>query len=91
MGVAAKQTREPLGEGAPRAIGPPVGEAPDRQSQLDDLAACWQVGGPSLVAAMDCRTGGSTGRAPGTIALAFGGDAEGAGTVPCDMEKAATR
>ena len=26
----------------------------------------------------------------GVIALAFSGDAEGAGTVPCDMEKAAT-
>jgi len=26
----------------------------------------------------------------GVIALTFSGDAEGAGTVPCDMEKAAT-
>ena len=91
MGVAAKQMREPLGEGASRAIGPPAVEAPHGQSQPDDLAACRQVGGPSLVAAMDCRTGGSTGRAPGTIALAFGGASESAGTVPCDVEKTATK
>ena len=40
MGVAAKQMREPLGEGTPRATGLPAVEAPDRQLQPDDLAAC---------------------------------------------------
>ncbi len=39
---------------------------------------------------MDCRAEGSTGWAAGVIALAFSGDAEGVGTIPCDMEKAAT-
>jgi hypothetical protein len=39
---------------------------------------------------MDCRAEGPTGRAAGVIALTFGGDAEGVGTVPYDMEKAAT-
>ncbi len=40
MGVAAKQMREPLGEGTPLATGLPAVEAPDRQLQPDDLAAC---------------------------------------------------
>ena len=89
MSVAAEHTREPLGERAARATGMAAVEAPDRQLQPNDLAARWQIRGPSLIAAMDHRAECPTGWAAGVIALAFRGAAEGFGAVPSDMKQAA--
>ena len=89
MSVAAEQTRDRLGEGAARATGMAAVEAPDCQLQPNNLAARRQIGGPSLIAAMDRRAECSTGWTAGVIALAFRGDAEGFGAVPSDMKQAA--
>ena len=90
MGVAAEQAREPLGEGATRTIRVAAGDAPDRQVQTNNLAARRQIGGTSPVATMDCSARRSAGWTAGLTALALGGNAENAGTIPSDTKQAAT-
>ncbi|KIU37159.1 hypothetical protein SR39_02095 [Methylobacterium radiotolerans] len=63
-------------------------EAPDRQLQPASFAADRQVGGPSMVAAMDRRAAGPARRAAGMIVPSLGEDGEGAGAVPCDTDEA---
>ncbi len=61
-------------------------EAPDRQLQPASFAADRQVGGPSMVAAMDRRAAGPARRAAGVIVPCSGEDGEGGGAVPRDAD-----
>ena len=89
LSMPAEQMRQLLNEGAARAGRTAAGEAPDRQPQPDRLAADRQIGGLSVVTAMD---GGAERAASGTaggIATRFGGDQEGVGTVAHHTKDAA--
>ena len=89
--MACDQMLEALGEGVAGAGWVSAVEAPDRQLQPDRIAADRQVGGPSMVAAMDRRAEGPTRRAAGMIVPSLGEDGEGTRAVPCDTNEAATR
>lgn len=79
---------EALGEGVAGAVWVAAVEAPDRQLRPDLISADRQVGGPSIVAAMDRRVEGPTRRAVGVIVPSLGEDGEAPGTIPCDMNEA---
>lgn len=88
LGVAGEQMREALGEGVAGAGRVAAVEAPDRQLQPDPIAADRQIGGPSILAAMNRRAEGPTRRAAGMSVPSLGEDGEGTGAVPCDTNEA---
>jgi len=91
LSMTAEQVRPSLDEGGARAGRVAAAEAPDRQPQPDCFAADRQIGGLSVIAAVD---GGAEPAANGTaggVATRFGGNNDGVGTITHHMKDAAAR